>query len=654
MGASKVSIIKDGNTRREAMQHILNDLKAFEKMMDDGLFESGVHRIGVEQELHFAQNRDWRPAAVAVQVLEQLKEDPHFTHELAQFNLEINLDPMDFEGECFRRMEHDLYSFLKKVEIVARRFDSHAVLAGVLPTIRREDIDLKNITPLPRYRILMDTLAELRRGHFDFHVVGKDELKLTFEHAMFEAVTASFQVHYQADPYNFGRDYNWAQAVTAPLMAASTNSPILLERRLWRESRIALFQQSVDVRNEAQLMRQVPQRVSFGTGWVNGSALELYQDVVARYRSLLISNRKEDAMEVLRQGKTPKLYGLQVHNGTVYKWNRACYGITNGKPHMRIENRVLPSGPTIVDEVANAAFWLGMMHGMPEEYSNISEKMEFDDAKNNFLKASRQGLGADFVWPGMSKRISSTDLILKELLPIAKAGLERANILNDDIDQFLGIIEERVKTGRTGSQWLVSSFENIKKSASINDALTATTSGLSRRQQIGQPVHTWQLATLPEAGSWRNRFHSVQQIMASDLFTVLEEDTVEYVAKIMDWRNIRHVLVENDEGKLSGLVSSKNLVQYFGKLKSDNPPACIRDIMTKNLITIEPDTSISDALTLMKEKNISCLPVIVDKKLVGLISERDFVRIWEEVFREISNEDIGNIEGEKIIVDNFQ
>jgi hypothetical protein len=140
MGSSKVSIIQDGATRREAMNHILTDLKAFEKMLSDGLFESGVHRIGVEQELHFA-GKDWHPAPIAVQVLEDLKDDPHFTHELAKFNLEINLDPMNFEGECFRRMEHDLYSFLKKVEMSARRHGGHAILVGVLPTIKQADID---------------------------------------------------------------------------------------------------------------------------------------------------------------------------------------------------------------------------------------------------------------------------------------------------------------------------------------------------------------------------------------------------------------------------------------------------------------------------------------------------------------------------------
>ncbi|RMG76477.1 MAG: hypothetical protein D6714_21330, partial [Bacteroidetes bacterium] len=327
MGEAKVNFIKDGETRREAMRHLLNDLEALDEMLERGLFESDVHRIGVEQELHFV-GKDWYPKPLALPVLEALKDDPHFTTELAQFNLEINLDPLPFEGACFRQMEHAIYSYLKKVEMASRRLGGHAVLVGVLPTIREEDINLKNLTPLPRYETMMKTLSELRGGHFNFHIEGKDELNIRFDHAMFEAVTASFQVHYQVSPDRFVPVYNWAQAATAPLLAASTHSPILLGRRLWRESRIALFQQSVDTRSEAQLMRQMPPRVSFGRGWVRESVLEVFQNIVARYRTILISNRKEDALEVLRNGQIPRLYGLQVHNGTVYKWNRACYGIT--------------------------------------------------------------------------------------------------------------------------------------------------------------------------------------------------------------------------------------------------------------------------------------------------------------------------------------
>lgn len=639
MGAEKVNVINDGKTRKQAMQHILQDVSALEKMLDDGLFETDIQRIGAEQEIHFT-GRNWRAAPVAMQILEELKDDPRFTTELAKFNMEINLDPLTFEGECLRRLEHDLYVQLKRVEMTAQRFDTHATLVGVLPSIRQDDIDLKNLTPVPRYKIMMDTLSKLRNGNFDFRIEGTDQLVTSFDHPMFESVTASFQVHYQLAPENFSAAYNWAQAITGPLLASATNSPILLGRRLWRESRIALFQQSTDVRHESQHMRQSPPRVSFGEGWVGNSVLDIFRNIISRHRLLLVSTRQENALEVLENGGIPKLYGLSVHNGTVYKWNRACYGITDGKPHLRIENRVLPSGPTIVDEVANAAFWLGMMHGLPEEYAQIANKMEFDAARGNFLRAARQGLGASFFWMDNRKRISADELILKELLPIAKSGLEKAKLLSKDIDHYLGIIEDRVKTGKTGSQWLVSSFEKlIKKGCNKNDALSAVTGGMSKRQQLGQPVHTWHLANLSEAGNFQFRFNTVDQIMTTDLFTVLEDDLIEYVANIMNWRNIRHVLVENDKGKLVGLISSKNLLHFFANKKDNNKLVSVRDIMTKDLHTITPNTKTNQALKILGEFNISCLPVVQNEQLIGLVTERDFVRLSEEIIQELTYQD---------------
>lgn len=637
MGAGKVSIIKDRKSRQAAMQHVLQDVAALERMLDENLFETDKHRIGAEQEMHFA-GKEWWAAPVAMEVLERLKDEPQFVHELALFNLEINLDPLPFEGECFRALENDLHANLKKVESAARRSNAHAVLVGVLPTIRRSDIDLKNVTPLPRYKIMMDKLSKLRNGKFDFRIEGVDELVTSFPHPMFESTTASFQVHYQLAPDDFAKLYNWTQAVTAPLIAAATNSPILLGRRLWRESRIALFQQSVDIRRESQMLRQHPPRVCFGSEWVENSVLDIFKNDIARYRAILVSDRKENALEVLDKGGVPKLYGLNVHNGTVYKWNRPCYGITDGKPHLRIECRVLPSGPTVVDEVANAAFWLGMMHGIPDEYANISKKMDFDHAKGNFLRAAKHGLGAEFFWGGSDKRIRAHELIINELLPIAREGLKRANVLPDDIDHYLGILEERVKTGKTGSQWLISSYEKLKKAAGQNEALMATTAGLSKRQQLGHPVHTWQLASLPDAGSWRSRYRTVEQIMTTDLVTVLEDDLIDYVGNIMQWRHIRHILVEDDHGHLTGIVSSRNLRDYFARRGQNGKDMSVKDVMTPKPITVSPETTTIDAISLLREKKIGCLPVLDDDKLVGMVTESDFVRVSEEVFREMAAE----------------
>ncbi len=632
MGAEKVVIIKDKDLRLQATDHLLRDLKALEIMLHRGMFETDVQRIGAEQELSLVGN-DWKPAPVLMKILEKIKDD-RFTTEFAQFNMEINLDPIVFTGDCFSQLERSLWRLLVKGEQTAKLFDAHLLLVGIVPTIRRSDIDLKNITPLPRYRNLIEGLHEMRGDSFEFRINGKDTWISRAEDSFFESSNTSFQVHYQVNPNDFVAAYNWALAITAPLMACATNSPLLMGKRLWRETRIALFQQATDVRSTSDQYRMRAPRVGFGTSWVKNSVLDLYRDDATRHKLLMASTLEENAIRVLEEGGIPKLHGLCVHNGTVYNWNRACYGITEGKPHIRIENRVLPAGPTIIDEVANAAFWLGMMKGMPPEYANISRRMDFDVARQNFRMAARLGLEANFYWVGSDKLIPSSELIFKEMLPIARAGLQKANVDELDIDELLGIIEERVKTGRTGSQWILDAYDKLGKQGSKDEALIALTAGMSRRQQEGSPVHTWDLPEKDEAGNWKTRYWTIEQIMKTDLFTVTEDDPVQLVANMMYWRNIRHVPVENNQGELTGLVTCKHVMFYYSNTHKDGMKTPVREIMETNLITVAPQTKTLEALELIKNNPIGCLLVLHGAKLAGLVTERDFVCIVGELMRE--------------------
>jgi CBS domain-containing protein len=637
MGAEKVTIIKDRDLRFKSTEHLLRDLKAFEKMLEKGMFETDVQRIGAEQEISLV-GTDWKPKSVLMKILETI-QDERFTTEIAQFNMEINLDPLVFTGDCFSQLERNLWRLLVKGEKTANLFDAHLLLVGILPTLHRSDFDLENITPLPRYKNLIEALYEMRGDSFEYRIDGKDSWISRSDNSFFESSNTSFQVHYQITPGDFPAVYNWALAITAPVLACATNSPLLMGKRLWRETRIALFQQSVDVRSTSDQYRNRPSRVSFGTGWVKDSVLQYYQDNAARHKAFLATTSEEDALQVLANGGVPKLHALQVHNGTVYNWNRVCYGITEGKPHLRIENRVLPAGPTIVDELANAAFWLGLMKGMPTEYSDIAQKMDFDTARRNFRCAARQGLGANFYWPGTDKQIRSDELIIKELLPIAREGLNKANIDKKDIDRLLGIIEARTETGKTGSQWILDAFEKLGKQGGKDEALVALTSGMSRRQQEGDPIHTWDLPSLSEAGQWQNRFWTIEQFMKTELFTVTEDDPVSLVANMMYWRNIRHVPVENDQGELTGLVTCKMVMFYYSNQHHEGNTTPVREIMAKDPITVTPQTKTLDALRLMKEKELGCLPVIFGNKLAGLVTERDFVSIVGEFMGEIA--DIG-------------
>ena len=633
MGSEKVSILKDSTSRNNFTKHLLKDVEALEIMLEKGLFESGIQRIGAEQELCFV-DKSWRPAPIAMEVLDVLK-DEHFTTEYLKFNLEINLDPLVFTKNCFSLLEKDLDSYLKKAEKAANQFDAHIIQVGVLPTIRRSDITFDNLTPLKRYRALTDKLRELRGSDFEFRIEGTDELITKDQTTLFEGCTTSFQVHFQVEVDQFASTYNWAQAILAPVMAVSTNSPIFLGKRLWRESRIALFQQSIDTRQESESFREESARVCFGNEWIKNSVLDYYQDNISRYQLLLKTNQHEDPIEMIENGLTPKLRALNVHSGTVYKWNRACYGVTEGKPHIRIENRVFPSGPSSIDQIANAAFWLGIMNGMPPEYANISQKMEFDHAKSNFSKAAKLGMGASFKWVN-GKEYTSADLLRSEMLPIARVGLEKAKIDKKDINRFLGIIEERINTSKSGSQWQLDSFNKLRKEGSKDEAVVATTAALFHRQQENIPVHDWSLANLSEAGNWKNRYKYVSQVMSTDLFTVRQDDLLDFVSNIMNWRKIRHIPVENEKGELVGLITSRNLIQYLSKRNPDQES--VESIMTKNPITVNPESTIAEALRLMLDFKVGCLLVTQEKRVVGILTEHDFVKITARLLEEEEEE----------------
>ena len=257
--------------------------------------------------------------------------------------------------------------------------------------------------------------------------------------------------------------YNLAQAITAPVLAAAVNSPLLFGHRLWQETRLALFQHSTDARSATQQARSHPTRVSFGDSWIDKSVLELFQEQIARFRMIMINEAGENPLSLLARGEIPEFSALRMHNGTVWPWNRACYGVTNGIAHLRIENRVLPSGPTVLDEIANTAFFTGLMISLPNQYGEVSKVMPFDDAKANFFAAARHGLNAQFKWVD-GKTHSASTLILDHLLPLAHQGLKEAGVDPADIDRYLGVIEERVRSGQTGAQWTMKSFRRSEDS----------------------------------------------------------------------------------------------------------------------------------------------------------------------------------------------
>ncbi|GAB4260499.1 MAG: glutamate-cysteine ligase family protein [Saprospiraceae bacterium] len=647
MGSEKVRLIKSDSDHQKAMRQLLNDMRAMELMLEEGMFDTGPTRIGAEQELSIV-GEDWEPAPFAMEILADIG-DPKFTTEFARFNLEINLDPLLFTGDAFSKLERQLWRLLTKGENAARKYKAHLLLTGILPTLSHPHLSLDYMTPLKRYEFLIEALRKERGGNFEFRIEGVDQWISRMGHSFIESCNTSFQVHYQVAPQDFVDKYNWAQLIIAPLMAATCNSPLLMGKRLWRETRIALFEQSTDLRNPELAYREAEPRVTFGNDWVRYSAMDLFRNNAFHHRILLAPNDEENSLKTLEQGKIPKLRALTTHNGTIYRWNRPCYGITDGKPHLRIENRNMPAGPTVLDEIANAAFWLGMMHGMPDNYRRLYEKLDFKLARRNFFHAANDGLTTHFYWPGTPGKVPAQQLILEELFPIARQGLEIANIDRADIDRLLSVIEERVKSGQTGAQWMVDAFERLQKQGTKEEALTALTAAISKRQQVGEPVHTWQLPDIIEAGDWEKRFFTVEQFMKTNLYTATPDDPVELVVRMMYYNNIRHVPVEKRDGTLQGIISARTLVRFYNNFsEKERKKMAAKDIMETNLVTVTPQTKTADAICLLRKHDIGCLPVVFNGKLVGIVTERDFVHIAAELLRQPEcNSDEENAEVEK-------
>lgn len=631
MGEQQVKEENQPQELRVFIRTLLNDLRALRQIINAGMIEGDTRRIGAEQEL-FLINPAWRPAPVAMSVLERLC-DSHYTNEIALFNLEINLDPLRFAGDCLVELERQLRELIGGARTAASQNHAEIALAGILPTVRKSDLGLENMTPKPRYYALNDALKHLRGWAYEMRIAGLDELNLRHETWMMEACCTSFQLHFQCDAAEFANLYNLAQAVTAPVLAAAANSPVLFGRRLWRETRIPLFEQSIDTRNASYHLRERHPRVSFGRRWVEQSVMELYEEDIARFRVLLGTGEAEDPFEALDEGRVPKLDALRTYNSTVWRWNRACYGVTAGKPHLRIEARALPAGPTIVDEVANAAFFFGLMSGLSREVRDVSAVMRFEQAKMNFLAAAQLGLEAQFEWFG-GDMLTARELILDRLLPVARAGLREQQIT--DGDRYLNIIEARVRSGRTGAQWMLDSFTAMHKHGTRDETLTSLVATMTRQQHAGQPVHTWPLAEVHEEEMARTSYLTVEEFMTTDLFTVHQDEPLDLVANLMDWNRVRHVPVEDEQGRLVGLLSVFEVLRRLEEnaMRGQIEPVAVSQVMQQEPPVIPPDTPTLDAIALMRRSKVDCLLVVKEERLIGLLTERDFIHVAARLLKQ--------------------
>jgi CBS domain-containing protein len=468
----------------------------------------------------------------------------------------------------------------------------------------------------------------MRGGDLKLHISGADELHVRQDSIMSEACNASFQVHLQVAPGDFANMYNTAQLLAGPTLACATNSPILFGKQLWAETRIPLFEQSVDTRRTAHNLRQRPGRVTFGTHWIQESVTELFKEDITRFRPLLAPDAHDDPFEVIAAGGIPDLAAVRLHTGTVWRWNRACYGVMDGVPHLRIENRVLPSGPTTNDEIANAALWLGLMRGVAAQHPEINRMMEFDVVRANFVNAAREGLSSSLHWLDGKER-PAPELLLDVLLPLAAQGLGDAGVARTDIEFYLGIAERRVRSGYTGSRWQVSSMLGMRQQGTLGRRLNSLTAAIAARQEVGQPVSEWTAASLEEGGSWRHNFQSIEQIMVTELVTVAEDDPLDLAANLMDWHRLRQVLVEDEDDGIIGILSYRKLLRVMATNDDERrwDDLCVGDIMQREPVCVPPSMPPLQALEIMRSFGIGALPVVKDDILVGLVTEHDFMNV---------------------------
>jgi hypothetical protein len=465
-------------------------LDVFALMLDDFPFEAERPMTGLELELNLVDPQG-QPAMRNAEVLADLA-DPSFQTELGQFNLEVNLAPRLIEGDGLEAYERELLAILLHADDRAGKSDAQLVLIGILPTLRQEHAVLDNISANPRYRLLNEQIIAARGEDMTLDIRGTERLQASIDSIAAEAACTSLQFHLQVSPEAFATYWNASQAVAGVQVAVGANAPFLFGKRLWDETRIVLFEQATDTRPEELRTQGVRPRVWFGERWIT-SIFDLFEENVRYFPALLPITEPEDPVEVLRAGGVPHLGELRLHNGTVYRWNRPVYDVMNGRPHLRVENRVLPAGPTVVDQVANAAFYFGLVGELAERDRPIWTELPFAAAEANFYTAAREGLDAPVWWPHRGE-IRVDELVLDELLPIAADGLDRFGVAPATRDRLLGVIEGRCATGRNGAAWQTRAVERLEarhhltRPWALHEMLRRYGEGLHHNQ----PVHTWE------------------------------------------------------------------------------------------------------------------------------------------------------------------
>ncbi|MGH3254952.1 MAG: glutamate--cysteine ligase [Streptosporangiaceae bacterium] len=491
MGRDIQAIKISGEDRRKYRDKVRRSLDVFARMLRERRFETDRTPVGQEIELNLVDEHGV-PSMRNAEVLDAIA-DPAWATEVGQFNLEINVPPRTLDGDALADLEAEVRADLNAADAQARSIGSYLVMIGILPTLTQDDVNEETMSANERYKVLNEQIFAARGEDMSIEIDGTEQLLTHTDSITPEAACTSVQLHTQVSPDAFANYWNAAQAIAGAQVALAANSPFLFGKQLWHETRITLFEQSTDTRPDELKEQGVRPRVWFGERWIT-SVFDLFEENLRYFPALLPICEDEDPLAVLDDGAIPLLAEMSLHNGTIYRWNRPVYGVVNGTPHLRVENRVLPAGPTIADVMANAAFYYGLVRSLAEAQRPIWTQMSFATAAENLHEAARHGLDAQLYWPGVGDT-PAAELILRRLLPLARDGLARWGVSSAQADRLLGIVEQRCLTGQNGAAWQVATVARLTEHGGVDrrEALRQMTLRYIEHMHSNEPVHTWPL-----------------------------------------------------------------------------------------------------------------------------------------------------------------
>jgi gamma-glutamyl:cysteine ligase YbdK (ATP-grasp superfamily) len=478
--------------RQRYREKVRQNLDVFERMLAQSVFDFDRPMTGMEIELNLVDDT-YRPKFANAEVLEAIA-DPGYQTELAQYNIELNVPPRPLPGDAAIELEQEMRTSLNAASAAAEKRGAHIVAVGILPTIMPQHFEGEWISANNRYTALNDSIFYARGEDIYLDITGPtgERVATYCDSIAPESACTSVQLHLQVAPQDFAAHWNAAQALVAPQIALAANSPFFFGQRLHAETRIELFSQATDTRSIELKNQGVRPRVFFGERWIT-SIFDLFEENVRYFPALLAEVSDEDPVARLAAGEAPALSELRLHNGTVYRWNRPIYDIVGGTPHLRVENRVLPAGPTLIDVMANAAFYYGVIRKLASDDRPIWSKMSFAAAEQNFRNAARDGIESRLYWPGFGE-VGAEELVLRHLLPMAHDGLSEWGVSAAVRDRFLSVIEGRATTGTNGATWQTDAVARLQASGlDRQSALAEMLKHYVANMHSNAPVHTWPL-----------------------------------------------------------------------------------------------------------------------------------------------------------------